>query len=282
MRCREIPFIEIFLILFLFLLNIFLFSFPLDYKNLFELQLKNPSLLSLYFSNFLHRETFHFLSNMAWFVLISLTILFLDYKSKNLKMYRKFLIFALFVFPWVNSLFHLVLYYFGIFHMKNIMGFSFLVSCFIGYLPVSLSRWVSFEYKALRNMENDFSSLLFLFGLTGITLIYDFHVALLPFIPFLMYLFFVFSKNQNLFSILAKERKNFFLLLCYFLIYLLALSSAFPSTITRENTIVNIFAHYLGFVIGYGFGKGYRHSSRKKEKFKKIKEEINFRSRYCC
>ncbi|MDI3502499.1 MAG: hypothetical protein PWR13_309 [Archaeoglobi archaeon] len=237
-----------------------IYMLPSNFKELMVLHPSNPSLLSLFFSNFVHNDLKHFAGNLCWYCFLMFLILMqvIDRRKFYIEMALIFL-----VLPWVNSIVVIL-------HLKSffagVLGFSSIVSALFGYLFYSTCYYVRKEYGI--KFDNFLNFIIFIFGVftfnlaVGMLIYAIYTVCAIFFLISVasLYAFLYFERN-NLREILDKishllRSKRKTKILEGFTVWLSLFSSfaaalvIFPATIVMDGNIVNIVSH----LIGYGFG----------------------------
>ncbi len=119
---------------FFILIPVLLFSYffiPPEFRGFFTLEFGHPTLISMYLSNFAHADYAHYLDNITlYFVLV---YLFFNIEISKRRFYILSAVFLL-VAPFVVSGVSIVRPPFE--DVQNSMGFSGVVSAYLGYLPV--------------------------------------------------------------------------------------------------------------------------------------------------
>jgi len=140
---------------------IFVFLLPQNIKSDFTLHPKDPSILSIYFSNFVHVDLMHFLGNITQYLFILFMIFNLE---TNKKTFRTSTFFILTILPITTSL--VIVYFLPM--LKNVLGFSAIVSGFFGYFIYSVSNYIRNIFKV--KITSSFIWLLLVANLTLVIL----------------------------------------------------------------------------------------------------------------
>ncbi len=173
----------------------FLFLFP---QECFILQPSNPTLISIYFSNFVHTEIFHFAGNLIYYFLF----IFLIFKFENNRK-RLYVVTLTFVtiLPILNSL--LIVYTLP--NLPPILGFSAIDAGFLGYLLFSVYNYIKYSWKI--SLNSSFLWSIFLFNISFPALYY---IGSLPFIVILAVSIFFFLGEAPNRDIIKKPLFKFF------------------------------------------------------------------------
>ncbi len=237
------------------LLLIFFFVLPDSIKELFILNRENPSLLSFYFSSFVHSNLDHFLHNLAYYLISIFLIINIETNRKRLYVFTV-LIFILMPFA-TSFLFFKILPE----KIKFSQGFSDIVSAFIGYLLFCVFSYLKEKwYKKL-----SYNFLWFLLIL-NILILCTMNYFLTP-VYFIALFGFLISIPLSIGDVkkiikmgLAKiaEYKKYNLRVKAYELMIFSLTFPFvfylpvliPSKITYEGVVINIVSHYVGYALG--------------------------------
>jgi len=248
--------ITIFTVLFYFLfipvLLIILFLNSDVLKQILSLYPNNPTVVSIIGSNYFHIEPMHLFSNLVLYFLLMPFVFIFDFLTNKKMLLVNMLL--LFVFlPVVSSLFNILVFIeLGV----NIPGYGFsaINSAIFGYLAFSLFHYVR-DYHNLVFEKGIFYMMWFILyiNLAFISLVYNIYWL------FVIIVFLFFLTILNTYRDFAKvfvKMKNTCLLhrTLFFTGFLLCLMAGvqalFPATVTRGTTIVNVFAHFVGYIFG--------------------------------
>lgn len=238
---------------------ILIYLLPLSIKDSMVLYASNPTPFSIFFSNYVHLAPMHLLSNLIFYLVILFVIFNLETTKKEL--YVASLSFFL-VLPVVISL--LNLYFLGnilLSHNISFLGFSGIVSAFMGYLLYTLYKYFKQNYYNLLHIT--FYGLFVFINLLLVTIFSLTNVSILFILLILFIIFICFIYNINpIIQILRKGGQEYLALISQksrgklvyaFIMYIVTfifvfyLSSIMPSTIASSNGFINILGHYIGF-----------------------------------
>ena len=258
---REIilAFLLYFLLIPAVLVGIYLMSNEL--KDVLALYPKSPTFISVWGSNFLHITLPHLTENLAYYFLIISFIFVFDMKTNKRMLFINFpLIF--FILPIVSSLSTIAVFsYFDV----NIPaeGFSAVVAGLLGYLPFSFFKFVKTYYKV--DLESSLRQLLFpilLLNLVVIPIAYGSYMLLQSvFITALIIALLIIyvshfkdvkSDYLKIFQ-LVRSKKLFTSSALSISIILIYCGSIFlyPQSLVIKGSVVNIVAHYVGYIFGF-------------------------------
>ncbi len=222
---------------------------PLSLKEVFILDRCNPTALSIYFSNFVHTDLNHFLSNLGMYFFLIFSIFIIETKMERLYI---FTVLSLLILPFLTSL----SFFFSISYRYN-LGFSGIVSAFFGYLLYSLFTYLKKIQKCL-----SFSFYIYLITLSALlAIIVNFKSTLifvLAIFYFILTSIFEFGELKNVFKTVYKKllklkRESLISYLYKIIVVALATTLAIISLsilIPLEARGVNILSHYIGYLFG--------------------------------
>ena len=236
----------------------FMYILPANIKNHFILLPSNPTILSVFFSNYVHQDLLHLLNNLLGY--LSVIFLLFNYETKKRTFYiSSFLIFIL--LPFVSSF--LIIYRFP--NLPPAMGFSAIVAGFIGYLIFPVFRYVKKFYYEKSNYY-----LIFLILIINLVfVIFNLHASLHFKIFTLVLLAILLILNRIVIYEVGKQIiqifKNslifnnfhdignfiyYFSLFALSIIFLFFLPNLIPSQVIVGNNIINTPSHYIGYIFG--------------------------------
>ncbi len=235
------------------LLSIFLL--PESIKNLFILKTSNPTLLSMFLSNYVHLNIVHFINNVSTYFFVIFIILNLETKRKLLYT-TSFLIFL--ILPFVSSF--LLIWRFPT--LPPSLGFSAIVAGFMGYLVYSAFKYVKIFFYTKVN----FFLLYLVLMINLIVVAYNlktpvaFQIFIFAASIILFYLNRITIKEIGTQIILKTKnllkQKLIGRFVYYYLLFVLTIFSIFylpnliPSNIIEGGSLINTFSHYLGYIFG--------------------------------
>lgn len=229
---------------------------PETIKNYLILRVSSPSLLSIFFSNYVHVDLLNFLGNFLSYFFIIFVLFNLE-TNKNLFYRSSFLIFI--ILPFVSS-----------FLIINIlpptlppsMGFSAIVAGFMGYLVYSAFRYIKMFYY----MKVNYFFLYWIMIINLAAVAYNLHTPILFQIFILFISVILLYLNKTAINEIGKQiilrikeclaQKLIGLLFYNYLVFVLSIVSMFalptliPSNITIGSSIINILSHYIGYLFG--------------------------------
>lgn len=236
----------------------FMYLLPENIKNYFILDTSNPTILSIFFSNYEHVELLHFGGNLSFYLVV---IFFLFNIEINKKIFRKSSVLIFIILPFISSI--LLIYRFPNFPPS--LGFSAIGSAFMGYAIYSIFYYIKNFYYFQLNYS--FLYLIIIINLIAVEYNLKGHPFLLflkiiSFLLFIILIYFnrialkeisiqIIIKTKNIYSeklvIPMIYNCSLFVLVIYFMFYLPYL---IPSKITEGSGIINIFSHYIGYIFG--------------------------------
>lgn len=244
------PFIFYFLIIPGLLVTIFLFSDSLD--QLLSLYVLHPTLYSIIGSNYLHTDFFHLISNILLYLLVMPFIFFFDYRT-NKKMLYVNMILLFMMLPLVTSLLNIMS--FSLYEITlPIKGFSAIAAGIVGYIAYSLLHYIREHHKVVfKRSVFQLMWLIISINLLMISVIYRYHLVTIV-ILFLIIVSLMNTYHDYLRIIrtiqLIEFRPRTILLFGFFFSLLTVVTAFFPGEVQQGETLVNIYAHYTGYIFG--------------------------------
>ncbi|EMR74731.1 hypothetical protein MBGDF03_01005 [Thermoplasmatales archaeon SCGC AB-540-F20] len=240
-----------FVIIPLILTIVFLLSDSL--KDLLSLYPSNPTFLSILGSNYLHTTFPHFISNLI-FYLVAMTFIFVFDKLTNRKMLFVNLLLLFIILPIVSSLLNIVILSDFATNMSH-KGFSAIVAGVFGYLTYSTLHFITNYYEV--KFEKGILQLMWLIlyvNLAIISLVYGYYLIIL--LVSVLILLSIFNTKKDIKKIITLLRKlkrparvavftSLYLCLCVGMVGL------FPGSLQNSGNLVNILAHYVGYIFGF-------------------------------
>ena len=233
-----------------------LFLLPDSIKNQLILNYENLRVLNLFTTHFIHTDPFHFGNSIIWYLLLIVPIYLL-----NMIRYQRrgfYLVFGLsmLVVPLLLSIMSLIIKHIYSLPIGTSLGFSGIVSVFIGFLPYSTLNFLKKFYKWKTKISMLFLSIL-LFTFTVILLIYNrpfLFITVLGLSIASIYISYRESSLKECLSSLknaAKKNKGIYMLVVTnATLYIIGVLSLFPTELILGENIVDIITHYFGFVLG--------------------------------
>ena len=245
-----------FIIYFLFIpgLIVAIFLFSNDLKQFLLLNVLHPTPLSIIGSNYLHTDVPHMLSNLIAYLLVMALIFFFDYQTHKKMLYVNMLLLFL-LLPIVTSLLNIVSlieYNVNVF----LKGFSAITAGVFGYLAYSLFHYIRERYQVVyKRSVFQLMWLIIYVNLAMISLIYEYY--LIAIVIIFLILLTLMNTYSDYLEILNVLRKIDFLprtiLFFGFLLSLLAVvPGLFPENVQQNGMVVNVYAHYIGYIFGFG------------------------------
>lgn len=248
--------IKIIIILFMFIPAIvfLLYLLPDNFKDKLILNLSEPSLVSIFFSNYVHKTYSHLKGNISNYYLVMFFVFLLNLSTNRRKFYLDLSLIFL-VLPFFNYVINLLI--FKIFlhsNIKRTYGFSAIVSGFFGYLSYSLMYFLKDVHKTRIGYRLPLIILAiytlpiinFIRAKIGIQRTY-FILFSLFIITFLCYI----SREEIAeFKNIKKDFRVLILTTSSFLLLFMGLYALFPVKLIKGHEFVNIFSHYFSFVFG--------------------------------
>lgn len=230
----------------------FMYILPMSIKKHFILLPSTPTILSIFFSNYVHLDLLHLLGNLLAYLFV--IFLLFNYEINKQNFYKSsFLIFI--ILPFVSSF--LIIYRFP--YLPPSIGFSAIVAGFMGYFIFSVYKYISnFYYK-----QSNYFLLYLILIINLVFVVRNLHASLyfqiFTIIIFVILLFLnkitIKEIGIKLYKILKKRCGiRIFYYNCFVFIlsilFIFFLPNLIPSKVTVGNSIINIPSHYLGYIFG--------------------------------
>lgn len=234
------------------LVIVFLFSNLL--KESLALYPDAPTVLSMLGSNFLHTDLSHLLSNLVMYLMLMVFVFSFDALT-NQKMLFVNMLLLFVVLPFVASFANIVGFLFiGL--NQPCFGFSAVVAGLFGYLAFSLLHYIR-DYHGVVFHRSIFQLLWFILyiNLALIAVIYGFYLGAVV-IGVLIGLSFYYTyadllKIFQLGKTLQSRFHRVLIVLGLFFCLSTVTQALFPEQVVVDGMVVNILAHYVGYMVGF-------------------------------
>ncbi len=244
-----------FFLLFIPVLLLSIFLLPDSIKNHFILKTSNPTLLSMFLSNYVHLNILHFLGNvLAYFFII---FLILNFETNRKLLYTTSLLMFL-IMPFVSSFLLIRLFP----TLPPSLGFSAIVAGFMGYLVYSSYKYVKIFFYTKINLFLLYLVLMINLIVVAYNLKTPFRFQLFIFAISIILVYFNKIAIKEIWKQIILKTKNLLIeklirrLIYYYLLFVLTIFSIFylpnliPSNIIEGGSLINIFSHYIGYIFG--------------------------------
>jgi len=203
----------------------------------------------------MHQDLKHLSNNLISYLI---TIFIVFNIETNKEIFIKSAILILLLLPFVSSAFTLSL----LPGLNSSRGFSAILSAFIGYLLVSATNF--FDYKLNLGSKNNFLYMLFIANLL-LTMVFSINAGFFFLISAFLLLIYLLYQNRldfieifNYISMYVQKSNQIPVLqdtynitvTLLLLILIFSLSVLIPLNIVSEGQVVDISAHYLGYIFG--------------------------------
>lgn len=238
--------------LFIPIVLILLYSLPHNIQDYLILKPADPTIISIFLSNYTHSDLPHLVNNLGSYLIIMFLLFNIEINKRFFYLVSS-LNFT--VVPILSSF--IIIHYFPLFPA---LGFSAISSAFNGYLLYSVYAYLKKTYYS--ELTYLFPLLLLMINVT-ICLIYSFRMITRFTIALIVTLFFFYHEWGSIKEILgqlilkykqSKGEKFFrvynFLIFCTTLAFIFSLWSLMPPEIKIGSNIVNVSAHYFGYCFG--------------------------------
>ncbi len=254
-KITEVEFLFYLIIIPSFLILIYLL--PHWISDVFRLNLNEPNIISLFFSNYTHQNLGHLISNLVAYFLLVILILNIE---PNKKEFYGFSLFAFLIFPFL--IFPITKFFLDIFNITNFpptIGFSGIAALLNGYFVYSLYKYL--RSNAFRDLKLRFIFFLLTFNVTIWAFYNNLYLAIASCVVLLLLFFDNLSGIKNVFAFMRKkiykqkegreklDWKNFILMIL-FLIPLVSLITLLPKELITPAGIVNTPVHFFSLLIG--------------------------------
>lgn len=239
-------------LIFLPAILILFYFLPGAIKSLFILNTKNPTFLSIFFSNYIHTDFSHLLNNLVGYLLI---IFLLFNVETNRKMLYKISLSNFIILPFIISL--STIYFLP--QLQTSQGFSAIVLAFTGYLLFSIFLYLKDNYHQKLNYTFLWLLLMINFTIWSIFSEIGFLLVLIP-----ITLILLFCNRNSIKEILIQMKSEFYklsrqnfirrayniLIFLLTFVFIFSLWKFLPTKIITKIGAINIVAHYLGYCFG--------------------------------
>lgn len=241
-----------FIVVPLVLVVVFLYSESL--KGALALYPNAPTVLSMLGSNYLHTDLPHLVSNLVLYLVLLVFVFSFDALSNRPMLFVNLALFFLFV-PVVSSLANVLgLSYLGV--NLPCFGFSAVVAGVFGYLAFSLMHYLR-DCHGVVFQRGIFQLLWFILyiNLMLISLIYQFYVgAVVVGVLLVLSLYYTspdLVRIMQAVQAVSQRSQKVLILMGLFLCLSAASQALFPQQVVQNGSVVNILAHYVGYMVGF-------------------------------
>jgi hypothetical protein len=234
------------------LVIVFLFSDLL--KDVLLLYPDAPTVLSLLGSNFLHTDLFHLLSNLVLYLLLLVFVFSFDALTNRPMLFVNMLLLFV-VLPLVASFVTVVGFLFIGVNLPS-LGFSAVVAGVFGYLAFSLLHYIR-DYHGVVFQRSIFQLLWFILyiNLALISLIYGYYLGVVVLGVLIgLSLYYTYTDLGKIFELGKTVQSRFhrvLILLGLFFCISTVTQALFPERVVVDGMVVNILAHYVGYMVGF-------------------------------
>jgi hypothetical protein len=222
-------------------------------KDTLFLYPQHPTFLSVLGSNYVHTTFVHFISNLVFYLMLMAFIFTFDALT-NKKMLFVNLPLLFIVLPIVSSVCNILVFtYLGL----NVpsKGFSAVVAGVFGYLGFSTLHFIKYYYEV--KFDKNILQLMwsiFYINVLIISLVYGYYFAVAV-IAVLVVISIVYTQKdiKKIFLLLRRIKRSAQVLLfvSFYLCLFVGVIGLFPGSIVVDKTVVNIYAHYVGYIFGF-------------------------------
>ena len=213
----------------------------------------NPTFISIIGSNYLHTTFPHFISNLVFYLVVMAFIFAFD-KLTNRKMLYINLLLLFIILPIVSSLLNIVILSDLAANLPH-KGFSAIVAGVFGYLAFSTLHFITNYYEV--KFEKGILQLMWLIlyiNLAIISLVYGYYlIILLLSVLVLLSIYHTSRDIKKIFSLLLKLKRpaRIAIFVSLYLCLFVGVIGLFPGSIQYSGNLINILAHYIGYVFGF-------------------------------
>lgn len=222
-------------------------------QGYFILYATNQNIPALFLQNYTHSDPTHFLSSLFSYLMLVILLLKTEVNKKN---FRSMMLLLLILLPWIVSLSSLYL----IPYIPPVQGLSGIVAGFLGYFVYSVYNYL----RKVHNLPLNSTFVLFIFLLNVVLTPMVFKVATLEIGLVLFSIVLAYMNRAGLLALSSHLRAEFRSLkkvkpserLYKVIFFSLALVMMFqlplllPSEIVVGATLINVVAHYVGYMFG--------------------------------
>lgn len=232
------------------------FALPQEAQNTLKLQTQQPNPATLLTSAFVHGSADHLTGNLVVFELFGFLLLILNKNAGNTRFLVISMVFMTVLLPIIYNLSFILLVEAVFGASLSSFGLSILASGFVGLTVPSLIALYKHKLKTGFGAQTLALGLIFL---TSAVIVYPYSTNTLNLLFFASLLLsgacLLFSSFYKTLVTIEKRRleevKIVVLLLLSAVVYFMFLTGLFPAVLVQaEGSIVNIFAHYFGVLVG--------------------------------
>ena len=228
------------------------FSLPMATRESLTFAYTDPTLLTAYTSAFVHLDSTHLLVNVGGYLLVASLAYLLSVLSGRR---RRFLVaFAVFL-----AAFPIALSYLNLAVVRPSVGYGFsgVLLAFVGYLPIALADYLDAQFDI--GPSRSIAPALFFVGLALSALLsvrsaVTYGLAAAALLSALLYALPAFERPGRLRSNVraaAGMAGHFELFAVGLLAFLAFVFVAFPADPTTGGSVVNLYAHLLGYALAF-------------------------------
>lgn len=213
-----------------------------------------PTVLSMLGSNFFHTDLSHLLSNLIMYLVLMVCVFTFDALTNRKMLYVNMLLLFV-VLPLVASCANVLgLSFIGV--NLACYGFSAVVAGLFGYLAFSLLHYIK-DYHGVVFQRSIFQLLWFILyiNLALISVIYGFYLgAVVLGVLIGLSFYYTYKDLGKIFqlgkTVRSRVHRVLILLSLFFCISTVA-QALFPEQVVVDGMVVNILAHYVGYMVGF-------------------------------
>lgn len=229
-----------------------IFFLPEPVQQDLILDFQNLSVFNLFSYAFVHRGLNHYAGNLVGYVTLVIPAYLLCIAAREKKFFRYTWLSFVLVLPVAIALIEVV----SPVSPNTSAGFSGVASAFFGFLPISLV--LSLRNRVSKQVQVAHAVVLFLLALCVVSFTYSgvSGMTLGAFVAtILLAVFYIYRTGvgefRKVFADMASMEGYFELVLFSLLFFLASPAMIFPADISRASGTVDIFAHYLGLILGF-------------------------------
>jgi hypothetical protein len=213
----------------------------------------SPTFISIIGSNYLHLDLLHFMSNLVFYLLIMIFIFTFDALT-NRKMLFVNLPLLFIVLPIVSSLVNVIIFSYLDSNLPS-KGFSAIVAGVFGYLAFSTLHFIKVYYDVkFEKSIFQLMGVIFYINLLILSLIYGYYLAVIALLV-LVVISIIYTKNdiKLIFFLLRRLKRSarVMIFVSFYFCLFVGVLGLFPGNLKNSGSLVNILAHYVGYMFGF-------------------------------
>ncbi len=222
------------------LLQISLYTLPKNIKESLTLKIDKPNLLTIFISNYIHKDINHLMNNLGLYIIL---IFFIIAFEKDKKILYLMAISNFIILPIVSSVANILIFPAIGINPNELYGFSAIACSFLSLFYYSCLKFLYFRFNKGMNGFSFFFLLLCLLYFILLLFKDNISILLLTLLTATIILLIIFIKYD--FKAVLFFFASILIVLIFFLI-----SQGVLKVIIVGNTFTNTLSHYIGLLFG--------------------------------